>query len=248
MALKNLFTLNPLRDVRRGVGCFSRVGLRCLLIATLALLPAIAQKADAAFVSLKEAEMDAIFGQPSFGADPVDIRYLPTIFHDDANLLDIDNGSKLSTLFGLYNSATIHYAYYVDTIDYCGGTTLTGIVGCGDRPGDDYVIESGYASGPNGAELMAHELAHNLNLTHHPAPNNDNLMDPVVGNAPGPPTTTNLTESQVATILSHPSIQTDVLGKYLLVQPVLLTPEPSTLVLGLGVLGITVFRRRRSIG
>lgn len=243
----------PLRACCRGSGYFSR---RIRQVVSVAVLFALfcagifVAPADAAFVSLKEAEMDAIYGQASFGANPIDIRYLPTITHVDPTLLSINTSGKLSSLFSLYNSSSIHYAYFVDSISWCSGFN-NGIVGCGDQPGDDYVVESSYAAAALGAELMGHELAHNLALGHHPAPNNDNLLDASVGSAPGPPQTTTLTVSQANTILSRPSVKTDVNGKYIQIQPVLiaasLVPEPTTLALAIGLFGLSTvgLRRRR---
>ncbi len=213
----------------------------------------VAAPSDAAFVSTKEAEMDAIFGQASFGATPIDIRYLPTITHVDPNLLNINTSAKLSSLFSLTPPPLAHNVYFVDTVDWCS-TFLTGIVGCGNQPGNDFVVESVYASGASGAELLAHELAHNLALGH--VGNNgskDNLMNPVVG-YPSPPATTTLTVAQANTILSRPTVQTDINNGslYIEIQPVLivasLVPEPSSLALTLGIFGMSAlgFRRRRT--
>jgi hypothetical protein len=245
---------NPLRVCRQGLEAFSRPGFikssfrlyRLAILTAFFVVPFAVGLADAAFVTLKESEMDDIFGQASFGANPIDVRYLPTITHNDPNLLNIDTSSKRIALFNLFSSSSVHFAYYVDSVDWCGSFN-TGIVGCGDQPGDDYVIESGYASGSNGAELMGHELAHNLALAHHPAPVNDNLMDAVVGSAPGPPATTTLTVAQANVILGRPSIKTDVSGKYVEVQPVLIIPEPTTLVLALGFLSASMLGYKRRL-
>jgi len=208
--------------------------------------------ADAAFVSTKEVEMDAIFGQASFGLNPIDIRYLPTVTYVDPNLLNINTSAKLSSLFSLAPPPLAHNVYFVDTVDWCSGFN-TGIVGCGSLPGNDFVVESGYASGSSGAELLGHELAHNLALGH--VGNNssqDNLLNPVVG-YPGPNTTA-LTVAQANTILSRPTVQTDISNGslYIEIQPVLivasLVPEPSSLALILGIFGMSTlgFRRQRA--
>ncbi len=217
-----------------------------------------ASSADASFVTKNEADMDTIFSQASFAANPIDIRYLPTITHVDPNLLSINTSTKLSSLFSLAPPPLAHNVYFVDSVDYCGGFN-TGIVGCGSLPGNEFVVESVYAGGLNGttpvsgAELMAHELGHNLGLGHDPAPNNDNLMDAIVGSSPGPPQTTTLSPLQVNTILffGGPSVQTDVSGKFIQLQPVLIVatavPEPSTLLLAFGLVGMSTlgFRRQR---
>ncbi len=217
-------------------------------VSTLVAMVLGSSSSWAAFVTLKETEMDAIFSQDSFGATPVDIRYLPPITYVDASLLNIQEttpgNSNLFDLFNLFNSSTIHYAYFVDTVDWCSSTN-TGIVGCGFQPGTDFVVESNFAAGGNGEELLAHELGHNLSLGHDGAPNNDNLMDSSInGN-------TTLTAAQVATILSRPSIQTDAFGKFVQIQPVLITasavvvPEPSTALLAASLIGMLACNARR---
>ncbi|NOY29424.1 MAG: hypothetical protein GXP28_04375 [Planctomycetes bacterium] len=110
----------------------------------------------AAFITTQESELDSIFSQPSFGATPVDIRFLPTITYVDANLLNINTQSKFYDLVGQFDSSPVHNAYYVDTIDWCGGPgTNTGIVGCAFTPGNDFVVESNFSAGANGAELTS---------------------------------------------------------------------------------------------
>ena len=218
------------------------------LVATL-----YASRAEAAFITRKDGLMDAIYGQESFGANPIDVRYLPTIFHEDTSLLIIDSQLKQSKLFGLYDSTTVHYAYFVDGISQCGGVNASGLVGCSDILGDDYMIESEYAARDGaGEELMAHELAHNLGLEHHGSPDNDNLMDASAGNAPGPPATTALTVAQANAILNNLSVQSDAFGKFVTVQPVVIVasqiPEPSGLVIALGLLGGLASSRCRRRG
>jgi len=241
----------PLRACRndRGFSSYSprHSPRRLVLLAVAATLMATgisAASSWAAIVSLKEPEMDAIFGQASFGANPIDVRYLPTITLVDASLLNIDTSSKLFSLFGQFNSSTIHYAYFVDTISWCGGP-IPGAVGCASVPGNDFVVTSSFAASANGAELLAHELAHNLSLPHDGAPNNDNLMDPSINS------NTTLTMAQASTILSRPSVQTDVSGRFIQIQPVLvvatLVPEPSTMLLSLALIGLVVCSGRREL-
>jgi len=200
----------------------------------------------AAFVTTKEAELDAIYGQASFGSNPVDIRFLPTITHVDASLLNIHEttpgNSNLFALFNLFGPSPIHYAYYVDTIDWCGSTN-TNIVGCGFQPGNDFVVESSFAAGGSGAELIGHELGHNLNLAHDTLPAG-NLMDPSLNGS------TTLTPAQVATILARPTIQSDSNGLFIEIQPILILAtasvlEPSTMLLTVSVVGVVMCSVRR---
>ncbi|MCA9231814.1 MAG: hypothetical protein KDA57_14280 [Planctomycetales bacterium] len=248
MAITQPGSSHPLRAGRTSAGAASIVRRAARLASAFALASVILGTASswAAFVSLKEAELDAIFSQTSFGASPIDVRYLPTITHVDATLLNINNSTKLYSLFGQYNSSSIHHAYFVDTLDWCG-TTNPAIVGCGYQPGNDFVVESISAAGVNGAELIAHELAHNLNLAHVTS-GPPNLMN---GSLNG---STALTASQAATILSRPSVKTDASGRYVQIQPVLIVaslptvPEPSTALLATAGYFCWVTRRRSRPG
>jgi len=228
-------------------GCFVDSFRLALLTIAGVLLATLLSTASswAAIVTTNETELDSIFSQPSFGATPVDIRFLPTITLVNPSLLDIDNSAEFYNLVGQFNSSTIHYAYFVDSIDWCGESNPA-IVGCAFQPGNDLVIESGFAAGANGAELIAHELAHNLSLEHDELPAG-NLLDPTInGN-------TTLTASQASAILSRPSVQTDLLGnRFVQIQPVLIAaslavpvPEPSTALLAASLLGIFASSTRR---
>ena len=218
----------------------SRLTAAALLVAATM----VTSHAEAAFVTTNEAAMDGIFSQLSFGNRPVDIMFNPTIVHNDANLLNINTPAKLNSLFALFGPSPTVFAYFVDTVDECGGFNV-GFVGCGSTPGNDFVVESVFASGALGAELMAHELGHNLNLGHTPSVGN--LMDPTInGN-------TSLTQNQVDTILSSPLVQGAVgTAEFIKITQVLITgtppvvPLPSAAGLGLALLGALFVQKMRS--
>lgn len=232
---------------------------RGVVSAILVITVLASQHVDAAIVTTNEAEMDSIFSQDSFGSDPIDIQFLPTQVHVDPSLLSIQNNSQLQQLFGLGGATPTAYFFYVDTIDYCSGFN-TNIVGCGQVGGNKFAVESNFAAGRFGGELNAHELGHNLGLSH--TPNSDapsgNLMDSSLnGN-------TTLTSLQVTggadsidqnsffPGIQNPLVQGPVGSQFISIQPVLITsqpasvPEPSSLaILGIGTLGLLAHRLRR---
>ena len=209
------------------------------LIATLAI--GSTSTANAAYVTNIETQLDAIFSQASFGATPIDIRWGAITQLVAPTLLDITMSSEVTDLFSNHTGGanTVNF-YFIDTISACGLTTgVPGIVGCGETPGNDFVVESDFAAHATiGPELLAHDLGHNLGLG-HPSPPPLNLMNPFInGN-------TDLTMAQVATILGSPLVQIDQSGQhYIDINPVLVVasavPLPGAFVLmlvGLGALG-----------
>ena len=146
------------------------------LLATAALL--VAPLTHAAFVTIDEVGMDTVFSQASFSSK-IDIRIGAVTQIANTSLLDINTPARLNTLFGLHVGASnVVNFYFVDTIDECGGFNVN-IVGCGETPGNDFVVESSFAAltgdDPDGAafpgistavNLLAHELGHNLGLDH----------------------------------------------------------------------------------
>lgn len=192
----------------------------------------IATQAKAGFITINETQLDAIFSQPSFGSRPIDIRIGAATELVLPNLLDITTNNEVNNLFsmhvGLFNVVNF---YFIDTISACGSTIHPGIVGCGQTPGNNFVVESGYASGSNGSELLAHELAHNLGLHHN---SGNTLMDPYINGF------TTLTEQEANSIHSSSLVQDNGLDYWININPVLVVasasiplpvPEPSTLML-----------------
>jgi hypothetical protein len=198
----------------------------------------VSSAAQAAFVTTNETGMDAIYSQGSFGPDPIDIVWNPTISHTDASLLNITSSADLSALFALFDSATTIFAYFVDTISWCGSSSPS-FVGCADLPGDDFVVESGVAGGASGAELNSHELGHALGLF-HTDPITENLMFSMLNGD------VSLTGLQAASVQgAGAQIQGTAPNRFVSITPVLiLVPEPGTAVLlTLGLIGLGAVRR-----
>jgi hypothetical protein len=188
----------------------------------------------AAYVTTNEAGLNGVFAQ----AD-LEIRFntITTIY--DASLLDIDTEAKR---IALWNSAPFSAPgvnmFFVDSIDYCSGYNVS-IVGCGSYPGNIVAVESSYAAGSYGTELLAHELGHNLGLGHL---SGDNLMNPYLNGF------TDLTAAQIATILNSPLIQFDETGAYLEINPILIAsavPLPGAFLLMFSALSAMGFAGRK---
>ncbi len=222
------------------------------LCAVVAL--AFAPFAQAAFVTLPETRMDAIFSQASFGNRTVDIRFGPVTTIVAPTLLEITSDAEISEIFGLHSGGdNVVNFYFVDTVDACSGFN-TSIIGCGEFPGNDFVVESGAAAGTFGGELLAHELAHNLGLDHRNGA--AFLMNPVLTGGD------ELSVAEVNAFLGDPNspnpivsplIQFDALSgqRFIQINPVLIVerlqqvPEPSTLVLLAGGVFFAGLRSRR---
>ncbi|MBA6415523.1 PEP-CTERM sorting domain-containing protein [Colwellia sp. 6M3] len=208
-----------------------------MLLLTFGFL--VAAQAKAGFITTNELALDAIFSQASFGNNPIDIRIGVASEIIAPSLLNITSNAEVSQLFNLHIGAlNIVNFYFIDTISACGGTINAGIVGCGELPGNDFVVESSFASGRFGGELLAHELGHNLGLAHLTG---SFLMNPSLNN------NTTLTTGEVSTIRTSSLVQTDGQGFWIDINPVLIVakastpvPEPSTLVLLLLSVGFLV--------
>ncbi|ASP47063.1 PEP-CTERM sorting domain-containing protein [Cognaticolwellia beringensis] len=210
------------------------------LLFALGLL--VVTQAKAGFITTNENELDRIFSQTSFDDRPIDIRIgkateliLPT-------LLDISSDAEIFQLFNqLVGAFDVVNFYFIDTISACGIINVN-IVGCGEFPGNDFVVESSFAAGSFGGELLAHELGHNLGLPHR---SGQFLMNGSLNN------NTTLTLAEVNTI--HTSYLVKNNGQatdkeyWIDINPVLIVatpsapvPEPSTLVLLLLPLGFLI--------
>ncbi len=205
--------------------------MKILQILLLAASFLIASQAKAGFITTNESALDAIFSQASFGLKPIDIRIgaaSELVFPD---FLDITSNAEVNQLFNLHiGGPNVVNFYFIDSINACGSFVLTGIVGCGETPGNDFVVESSAAAGSSGGELLAHELGHNLGLDHA----NSGLMAASLNN------NTTLTAQEVSNIHSSSLVQTNGRDFWIDINPVLIVaaasnplpvPEPSTLVL-----------------
>ncbi|RKF20336.1 PEP-CTERM sorting domain-containing protein [Alginatibacterium sediminis] len=197
--------------------------------------------ANSAFITIDEAAFDAVFSQNSFGTNPVDIRIGKASEMVFPDLLNIDSFNKIDQLFAQHlGPANAVSLFFVDTVNWCGYTNYR-FVGCGERFGNDYVVESIEAAGWRGTELLAHELGHNLGLDHT---GGGNLM---TSNLNG---NTSLSNNQVAQILNSPLVQQQNDYRWIDINPILIvsqaTPqvsEPTTLFLLAGAL-MLLFRRK----
>lgn len=202
--------------------------LKYLLI-TVAILAS--SQAKSAFITTNESDLDAIFSQSSFGLMPIDIRIGLASELVLPDLLDITTDAEVNQLFDMHiGGINVVNFYFIDTISACGGSISSGIVGCGEFFGNDFVVESSFAAGSFGGELLAHELGHNLGLDHR----SGGLMNSSLNNS------TTLNDTEVSNIRSSQLVQTDGQSFWIDINPVLIVasasiplpvPEPSTLVL-----------------
>jgi hypothetical protein len=208
---------------------------------------------NAAFITIDEPAMDTIFAQDSFNGDNIDIRIGDAVEYVDEDLLKMDSEDKWSLMgnnhFG--STTTVNF-WFLDSISWCSNIN-SNYVGCGESSGNDFVVESVYASGNYNAELLSHELGHNLGLPHRDGTINNELMDKNMNGG------TTLLTSEVETIFENASslVKLDDLGYYIDIIPVLVVaaatataattdvPEPSTMML-LAV-GLFAIRIRRLI-
>lgn len=196
----------------------------------------ISTHAKAGFITTNEAKLDEIFSQASFGSMPIDIRMGLSTELVLPNLLDISTNAEVSQLFSMHSGGiNVVNFYFIDTLSACGGLINSSYVGCGEYYGNDFVVESSYAAGSFGAELLAHELGHNLGLDHK---NGNFLMNPFLnGN-------TTLTAQEVSDIHSNSIVQTNGQSFWIDILPIRIVaaattpqpspmpvPEPSTLLL-----------------
>jgi hypothetical protein len=179
---------------------------------------ATAQTAAAAFVTINETALEAVYSQAAGFQRNIDFVVKSTIIYQAPGYSDLNTTEESNHLlddplpFMLAPVTTtvttvtyeergkgkkkeiveviteteviedpyydVFYVFFVDTISVCGTFFSGGIVGCGSYPGaapfsappathgNRLFLESGYAAGSRGPELLAHELGHNMGLDH----------------------------------------------------------------------------------
>ena len=216
------------------------------------IMPAVAillssASAQAGHVTIDAAGMNAIFSQPSFADTPISIRFNPTVQIVAPQLLVINTLADLQALYSLApDPAPTVDAFFVDQLNACGIVEPTNsghYNGCAQFPGN-FLVEDSTAAELYPAELMGHELGHNLDLGHIPL----GLMTSNLGFGDG----FSLFDFQVATILQSPLVQTDSTGqRFIEITPIEIvgTPEPSTLLLLSAALGaLLIIKKKKSTG
>lgn len=199
------------------------------------------------FVTLPKAELDAIFSQSSFGLTPIEIRFDPVLTIVNEPLASIDSAADFLGLYSLMPIPSLTARmYFVDDINWCG-TFNPSVAGCapiGNTGGVYYsAIQSNIAAGIFGAELLAHELSHNLGLEHSAS----GLMAPSLNGQ------TTLTAMEANTILSSPLIKIDGGERYIQITPIVINvsavPEPALAIpAAVAYLAVSQTRRRRKFG
>ena len=215
---------------------------------------------QAAFVTIDAPGMNAVFSQASFGNNKVEIRIGAVTQLVRPDLLDIGSGAEIDTLFGLHVGSDFDVNFYfIDSIHDSCGVAGPSVIGCGEFPGNDFLVESVYASDVSkpgdgittvGVQLLSHELGHNLGLDHN---SGNFLMNPFINGF------ATLTAAEVAKILMSPLIHIDDANgqRFILINPVLIVadgappadvPEPASLVLAMaGLLAFSLRRTQRGL-
>lgn len=224
--------------------------LRLALAVVVCAVPAGAWAADG-YVTTNEAKLDTVFAQAGFAAaDKIDIRFRSSTSIVNAALTTIDDSADWTSLLGLAGnlaSPTVNM-YFVDKILWCGVASAT-TIGCAATPGHVLALDSSWAANATyGGNLAAHELGHNLGLSHLDPDNGANLMNSTIS------TSFALTAGQITTLLASALVQSDAQGKFISIQPIAVlaaapVPEPASwaLLLGGGLL-LAVLRRGRGRG
>ena len=211
--------------------------IRSINAAALALLTAMALPAVAVTVTIDETALDDVYSQPSFGADPIDVRVGPVRTVRSPDPARVADASQEAAIFDL--AATVRPGIgviFVESIDWCSGHDRD-IAGCALLGAPGLFVESDFAAGPYGAEMIAHEIGHNLGLRHR----DGGLMDPILDGD------TTLTRTEVATILSSELVDSDASGRFIEVAPVRIAPIPlpaTASLLAFGALALAIARRR----
>ena len=225
-----------------------------LIANIMAVLVLISAPARAAQIFTNEAALDSIFSQATFGSETIDIRCNTPVTILAPAFTDLTvvqpAGGELPLLFALAPTPSPSVnLFFVDNINVTGPVSFA-IAGIGDLPGNNIVVAESFASGASGAELIAHELGHNLGLVHDyelldvlpgPIPPPSNLMNPILnGN-------TTLTGAQAASVLSSPLVQGAPGARYIEITPIAVVasvPEPSVFSF-LVIVGLSLASRKR---
>lgn len=210
----------------------------CLTAALMSLAVLVAAvPAGAVTVTIDAEALNAVYSQPSFGADPVDVRIAPVRTARSPDLARVVDAAMEAAVFDL--AATLSPGIglvFVESIDWCSGYDRD-VVGCALRNSPGFFVESDFAAGPFGAEMLAHEIAHNLGLYHR----NGGLMNQMLNGD------TSLTRAEAATILSSPLVGSDAAGRFVDLTPIRIAPIPlaaTAPLLALGALTLAFARRR----
>lgn len=237
-------------------GAVVRVGRQLMAMAMLSAAGA----ASAGYVTFDQGAMNAIFSQDPFGSYGIDIRFDAPRSVVAPSLLDIDgtnnsefSGSGLSLISLSHTLGLPDFTvamFFVDKISICGPGPAGNIIGCGSNPGGLIALNSDFAAGSKGAVLMAHELGHNLGLSHLSV--EGNLMNGLITGG------TALTSPQIGSFLDlsagvsrNPIVQLDGNQFYISIAPIAVlaaapVPEPQTWAMMLaGLLGVAGWARRR---
>ncbi len=239
------------------LSAWRRVSSVMRTFAAVALLGSAGVASAGYVTSFNQTLLDDIFSQTSFGGYDIEIRFndpLSVVSPIVADLSSTDefngnNDFSLSWLAGELQVPNFTVAlFFVDTISYCGGPGGN-IIGCGSRPGGLIALQSAAAADSNGTALFAHELGHNLGLTHVAV--SGNLMNPSITGASA------LTETQVGSFIDLSTgaslssiVRSDGGQLYISVTPIAVlaaaVPEPQTWAMLLaGLLGVAGWARRQ---
>ncbi|MGV7210748.1 PEPxxWA-CTERM sorting domain-containing protein [Oxalobacteraceae bacterium A2-2] len=219
------------------------------------LLPVLlccAGAVQAGSVTLYENQLDAIFGVAGLGID-IRIDAARTIVHPDWTVL---NQAEFNTMAGYsYAHSTLGVAakavpvFFIDSFDpSLGGAPTSGVIGLGWVGLGGLAVNS-YVAGNAvyGSTVVAHELGHNLGLSHGGI--HGDLMYP---NLDASGSATHFESYEISTILRSSLVQVDALGqKYIEIAPfavvaALPVPEPASWAMLLGGLGLIGAMRRRN--
>lgn len=210
----------------------------------LLALPFGANVALAGFISTPS--LDAIYSQSAFGATPVIVKWLsPGAAVVSPELATIDDDIELRTLFAMApENEPVVNAFFVDKLNYCGGSFGSGIVSCGSEPGNILMVASSFAASANGAIAFAHEIGHNAGLPHFGDGNSTGNLMNIRLNSPV------LSTAQANVILASNLVQIAADGsRFINVRPIAVVisavPEPDAIIMLLaGLLVVGAAARR----